>query len=179
MCLVRTSSLLTSGERQSRRLLPSAGTQYGSPLRVTAPKRKQHGPKTVTFSATQPHELSPVLGITPKWPCVLRRFYPESEPLRASNSHAAGIHQRKIATTFPRSSGPVSHTCDFEHMTRRQPSFTQAELTRALRAAQKAGLTVGRFVLEPTKLTVFSGEPPVPKGEVTPLTEWRARRGSR
>jgi hypothetical protein len=64
-------------------------------------------------------------------------------------------------------------------MTRRLPSFTQADLTRALRAAQKAGLTVGRFVLEPTKLTVFSGEPPLPKGEVTPLTEWRARRGAR
>jgi hypothetical protein len=63
-------------------------------------------------------------------------------------------------------------------MSRRPAAITQADVTRALKAAANAGMKVGRVEIDPAgKLTIFSGEYQ-PTGEVTPLSEWRARRGS-
>jgi hypothetical protein len=64
-------------------------------------------------------------------------------------------------------------------MSRARVPFKQADVTRVLKAAANAGIKVARFELDPAgKIVVFSGEQ-APNGEVTPLAEWRAGRGSR
>ena len=64
-----------------------------------------------------------------------------------------------------------------DHMSRRKP-FTQADVTRALKAAANAGMKVARFELDPVgKIVVVTSEP-IPQGDVDPLAEWRQRRGS-
>jgi len=64
-------------------------------------------------------------------------------------------------------------------MTRRKP-FTEADVTRALKGAQKAGITVRRFEIEPTtgRIVVVAIDDLMEK-HTSELNKWRARRGSR
>ena len=61
-------------------------------------------------------------------------------------------------------------------MTRRA-AFTQAELTRAIRAAKSAGMAVARCEISPDGRIVLSeaAEPPAPDA----FDEWKAKRGNR
>jgi hypothetical protein len=65
-------------------------------------------------------------------------------------------------------------------MTRRLPSFTQTELSRAVKAVQAGGVAVARIEIEPTgKIIIVSGAGIADSTERTPLEEWRAKYGSR
>jgi hypothetical protein len=62
-------------------------------------------------------------------------------------------------------------------MSSRTP-FTQANLTRALKGAQKAGLKVDRVEIKPSgEFVLFSSDPP--SDSATELDAWRAKRNAR
>ena len=61
-------------------------------------------------------------------------------------------------------------------MARRQ-SIRQADISRAVKGAQAAGLKVDRVEIEGGKIVLYSGEHPA--ADLSPLESWRARRGSR
>jgi hypothetical protein len=64
-------------------------------------------------------------------------------------------------------------------MSRRKP-FTQADISRAIKAAKSAGLKIARFEIEPTtgKIVVIAIDALLEK-HTSELDKWRARRGSR
>jgi len=59
-------------------------------------------------------------------------------------------------------------------MNRRKP-FTQADVSRAIKGAQSAGLKVQRFEIEPTgKIIVISDERPAP-GTQSEFDAWKVK----
>jgi hypothetical protein len=119
----------------------------------------------------------------------------ELEGPRVADTSASLGRRTRIRVFGPSSVGPVSHlNCDpstrpgpRQHraadedvlMKRRKP-FTQADVSRALKGAQCAGLKVERFEVDPVtgKIIVISGantstEP------TTKFDEWRAKRHAR
>lgn len=65
-------------------------------------------------------------------------------------------------------------------MARRKPAITQADVSRALKGAQSAGLKVQRIEIEPAtgKIVVFSGEG-APAEAVSPFDAWKAKDNAR
>jgi hypothetical protein len=65
-------------------------------------------------------------------------------------------------------------------MTRRAPTFTTAQISRAARGAMKAGLSVARLEIDATgKIIVICGDAPPPaappdgfEGRLRSATEW-------
>jgi hypothetical protein len=64
-------------------------------------------------------------------------------------------------------------------MSRRKP-FTQADISRALKGAQSAGLKIQRFEIEPAtgKIVIVSGET-APSEPPNPFDAWKARDNAR
>lgn len=63
-------------------------------------------------------------------------------------------------------------------MARQPPAFKEADITRVVRGATKAGVKVARVELESGKITVFAADVDA-KTPATALEDWIARRGSR
>jgi hypothetical protein len=58
-------------------------------------------------------------------------------------------------------------------MSRGAQTFKQGDVTKALRAAEKAGFRVGRFEIERGKIVVFAGDTESPEAKVRPdADEW-------
>jgi hypothetical protein len=60
----------------------------------------------------------------------------------------------------------------------RRQTFTQAEVTRAIKAATAAGMAVARCEITPDGAIVISTEATA-KVQADPLTEWRTRKDAR
>lgn len=60
----------------------------------------------------------------------------------------------------------------------RRPIATRAAITRALKAAQAAGLKVGRLEVERDKIVIYSKEDAGPEA-TSALDTWRAKRDAR
>ncbi|MFN7224437.1 MAG: hypothetical protein ACK4MS_10500 [Paracoccaceae bacterium] len=61
-------------------------------------------------------------------------------------------------------------------MTRRASTFTQADITRAIKAAKAAGLDVNRCEIGPDGRIVLSAESAAPAAD--PFDAWKAKRGN-
>jgi hypothetical protein len=61
-------------------------------------------------------------------------------------------------------------------MSRTAQRFRQGDVTRAIKAAVAAGLTVGRVEIEGGKIIVIAGQQEQ-NSVPTPLDQWRAERG--
>jgi hypothetical protein len=58
-------------------------------------------------------------------------------------------------------------------MSRGAQTFKQGDVTKALRAAEKAGFRVGRFEIEPGKIVVFAGDTKILEAKAEPdADEW-------
>jgi hypothetical protein len=58
--------------------------------------------------------------------------------------------------------------------------FRQADLTRALRGVAKAGIRPARAEIDSSgKIVIVLGEAGAERVEVSPLDDWRTRRGTR
>jgi|BarGraIncu00222A_1022003.scaffolds.fasta_scaffold484163_2 hypothetical protein len=58
-------------------------------------------------------------------------------------------------------------------MSRGAQSFKQGDITKALKAAEKAGFRVGRFEIEPGKIVVFAGDTKILEAKPEPAAdEW-------
>lgn len=64
-------------------------------------------------------------------------------------------------------------------MAGKRATFTQADLTRAVKAVQAAGLKVARTEIAPDgKIVLVHGGETI-SGQLSPLEEWRAKRNAR
>jgi hypothetical protein len=59
-------------------------------------------------------------------------------------------------------------------MSRGPQSFKLADLTRVLRAAEKAGLGVSRFEYDPRtkKIVIFAGKPDTAEANISDANDW-------
>lgn len=64
-------------------------------------------------------------------------------------------------------------------MARRPIAFTQSDVVRAIRAAQVAGLNVGRVDISPDGGITVSTAPEVVPKPVSEIEAWKARRDTR
>jgi len=65
-------------------------------------------------------------------------------------------------------------------MARAPSTFRQADVTRALRAAQKAGVEISRVeISRDGKIVIVTAAHPAVQDDLTPLDTWMASHGSR